>query len=101
MVWGGITGRHCTELLTIDGKLNAARYMQEILAPVVVPVLNTYGPEMMLQQDNARPHTARVVQGFLEEKEVYVKPWPANSPDFNPIEHIWDEMECRQSRLPR
>ena len=67
MVWGGITGRHYTELLIIDGNFNAARYMQEILVPVVVPFLNTYGPGMMLQQDTARPHTACVVQDFLEE----------------------------------
>jgi len=56
---------------------------------------------MMLQQDNARPHVARVVREFLEENEVYALPWPANSPDLNPIEHVWDEMERRLRRLPR
>ena len=48
-----------------------------------------------LQQDNARPHVALVVTNFLIQNNVNVLPWPAISPDLSPIEHIWDEMQCR------
>ena len=65
MVWGGITARNRTDLVIIDGNLNAARYHDEVLAPVVVPFLQRLGPGVILQQDNARPHTARVVQQYL------------------------------------
>ena len=88
MVWGGITARNRTELVIIDGNLNAARYRDEVLAPVVLPFMQRHDPGVILQQDNARPHTARIVQQYLQQQQVDVLPWPANSPDLSPIEHV-------------
>ena len=42
--------------------------------------------------DNARPHVARICRQFLNRNNVNVLPWPALSPDMNPIEHIWDYL---------
>ncbi|GFW85754.1 transposable element Tcb2 transposase [Trichonephila clavipes] len=43
------------------------------------------------QQDNARPHTAKVAQDFLPHFQTL--PWPARSPDFSPVEHVWDQLK--------
>ena len=42
--------------------------------------------------DNGRPHDARLCRQFLNRNNVNVLPWPAVSPDMNPIEHIWDYL---------
>ncbi|GBM40355.1 hypothetical protein AVEN_85411-1 [Araneus ventricosus] len=47
------------------------------------------------QQDNAPFHKARIVLEWFEEHtaEFHLMPWPPNSPNLNPMEHIWDVME--------
>jgi transposase len=42
----------------------------------------------MFMDDNARPHKARIVQHLLQQEAVQTIPWPAMSPDMNPIEHV-------------
>ena len=55
-----------------------------------------HGPAILMH-DNARPHVARICRQFLNRNNVNVLPWPAVSPDMNPIEHIWAYL-CRKVR---
>ena len=91
MVWGGIIDRRKTNLIVVQGYLNAQDYINQILQPEAVPFLQRQGPAILMQ-DNARPHVARICQQFLNRNNVNVLPWPAVSPDMNPIEHIWDYL---------
>ncbi len=82
-----------TQVHFIDGILNAQRYRDEILRPIVVPFIHDH--HLMLQHDNARPHVARICTQFLKAENIPVLAWPAYSPDMSPIEHVWDALDPR------
>ena len=86
MVWGGIMGRRKTNLIVVQGNLNAQGYINQILQPAAVPFLQRHGPAILMH-DNARPHVVRICRQFLNRSNVNVLPWPAVSPDMNLIEH--------------
>ncbi|GFW66394.1 transposable element Tcb2 transposase [Trichonephila clavipes] len=69
--------------------MTAQQYVHDILQPHVLPLMQ-WLPGAIFQQDNARPHTARVSQDCLHT--VTTLPWPARSPDLPPIEHIWGHL---------
>ncbi|UYV84811.1 hypothetical protein LAZ67_X003588, partial [Cordylochernes scorpioides] len=92
MVWGAISFDSRIPLVVIPGTLTAQRYVDDILWPVLLPFLSHH-PGLTFQQDNARPHTASVTMDCLQSCRTL--PWPARSPDFSPIEHIWDVMGRR------
>jgi hypothetical protein len=94
MVWGGISLSGRTELVILNqGTVIAQRYIEEVIRPHVVPFAERIGTRFKLMHDNARAHTARATRTVLEEAEIQVLPWPANSPDLKPIEHMWDLLK--------
>ena len=44
----------------------------------------------VFQQDGAPCHTAKTVTTWLDDCQVpFIKDWPGNRPDLNPIENLW------------
>ena len=70
---------------------NAQGYINQNLQPEAVPFLQRHGPAILMH-DNAWPHVARICRQFLNRNNVNVLPWPAVSPDMNPVEQIWDYL---------
>ena len=48
MVWAGINYGYRTQLVIIDGNLNAQKYRGRVLAPHVVPLLQNHGETTIL-----------------------------------------------------
>ncbi|GFW12482.1 hypothetical protein TNCV_817351 [Trichonephila clavipes] len=81
-----------------DGRLKADHHVTQVVELVVLSWLQGT-PSMVLKQDNARPHVARRIFNNLVGFDILS--WPENSPNLNPIEHLWDLIGYDRVPLPQ
>ena len=78
MAWLCISADGQSRLVRCPERLNSESYQRDIL---------------VFMQDGASCHTSRSTMTYLQSNAVTVlDPWPAMSPDLNPVEHCWAWM---------
>jgi hypothetical protein len=68
MVWAAISNDSKTELVHVLGNLTPVRYIDEIFQPQLMHGIDRQ--RELFQQDNTRPHTARVAMDYLELNNI-------------------------------
>jgi len=98
MVWGCMAYKGVGNLEIIDGIMNQF-YYQNILTRNLKESAKKLGlgRRYTFQQDNDPKHKSKSTLEYLAKNKINVLDWPPQSPDLNPIEHLWDNID-RQLR---
>ena len=99
MSYNGVGG-----IIHEEGKVNAHCHIKT-LTNTMIPELRKLGNDdlssVVFQEDNAPVHTAKKSQEFKNMQGIITVSWPAQSPDLNPIEHLWSYVDRQLRHCPQ
>jgi hypothetical protein len=105
MIWGCFTGTKLGPIVFVDGRVNTDVYialLQANLLPFIDAVIADGATNVIFQQDNAMCHVSKRTRTWFANSAIKhgfsIMQWPPNSPDMNPIEHLWARLKLKLHR---
>jgi transposase len=93
-IYGGISRRGPSYFTLFTGILKK-EFLVEVLYPNQIAWLRrTFGEDHRFIQDNDPKHNSKFALDFLKMNKIHVTPFPASSPDLNPIGVFCRFIKC-------
>ncbi|CAF3688027.1 unnamed protein product [Rotaria socialis] len=97
--WGCFSASGVGNLVFIDGNMTGELYrdilQKKLLQSVKKLNMNT---DWYFQHDSDSKYRTSIVTNWLDRERMQRLKRPSCSPDINPIEYLWDEMERRMKK---
>lgn len=91
-VWGMLIPGPFLVVLELHHHSNSLQFVEFIKERVLPIYSELTESDYTFQQDNASTHVSTYSTGELANLGLKLLPWPARSPDLNPIENVWSRM---------
>jgi transposase-like protein len=96
--WGCFSANGPGYMALFEGSLDAAR-LRDIVRDYLIPTYREQFPDApvrwLLWDNDPGRHMSRLVKNFLHTQAVTCIDFPPYSPDLNPIENLWRDMNLR------
>jgi len=97
-VWGCFSALGFGKLISFTRNLDADFLCKIYKRGLLTSAWEFFGEgsvDWYLQEDNDPKHRSKIAKKWKAENHVKVLPWPAYSPDQNPIENVWRLLKIK------